>query len=121
MMQEVPKADVIVTNPTHFSVALKYDENGSTAPTVVAKGADELAFHIRKIGTAHNVPLIESPMLARAIFHTTEVDHPIPEQLFMAVAQVLAYVYQLKKFKAGKGQRPKTLSKNLPIPPNMQY
>lgn len=121
MMQDVPKADVVVTNPTHYSVALKYDENGTSAPIVVAKGTDELAFHIRKIATAHNVPLVESPMLARSIFHTTEVQHPIPEQLFMAVAQVLAYVYQLKKFKAGKGHRPKALRKNLPIPPNMQY
>lgn len=121
MMQEVPKADVVVTNPTHFSVALKYDENGTSAPIVVAKGTDELAFHIRKIATAHNVPLVESPMLARSIYHTTEVQHPIPEQLFMAVAQVLAYVYQLKKFKAGKGHRPKALRKNLPIPPDMQY
>lgn len=121
MMQDVPKADVIVTNPTHFSVALKYDENGSTAPVVLAKGVDELAFHIRKIADAHDVPLVESPMLARAIYHTTEVQHPIPEKLFMAVAQVLAYVYQLKKFKSGKGQRPKALQKNLPIPPDMQY
>lgn len=116
MMQEVPNADVVVTNPTHFSVALKYDENGTRAPVLVAKGADELAMHIRKIATAHDVPLIPSPMLARAIFYSTEADNEIPQKLFMAVAQVLAYVYQLKAFKSGKGKRPKPLKKDLPIP-----
>lgn len=117
MMQEVPKADVVVTNPTHYSVALKYDEDGNRAPVVVAKGVDELAMHIRKIATAHDVPLIPSPMLARAIYYSTEPDQEIPNKLFMAVAQVLAYVYQLKAYKAGKGQRPKPLRKDLPIPP----
>lgn len=117
MMQEVPKADVIVTNPTHYSVALKYDENGNRAPVLVAKGVDELAMHIRKIATAHDVPLIPSPMLARAIYYSTEPDHEIPNKLFMAVAQVLAYVYQLKAYKSGRGQRPKPLRKDLPIPP----
>ena len=117
MMQEVPKADVVVTNPTHYSVALKYDENGNRAPVVIAKGVDELAMHIRKIATAHDVPLIPSPMLARAIYYSTEPDHEIPNKLFMAVAQVLAYVYQLKAYKSGKGQRPKPLRKDLPIPP----
>lgn len=117
MMQEVPNADVVVTNPTHYSVALKYDENGTRAPVLVAKGVDELAMHIRKIATAHEVPLIPSPMLARAIYYSTEADHEIPQKLFMAVAQVLAYVYQLKAFKDGKGKRPNPLKKDLPIPP----
>ena len=121
MMQEVPKADVVVTNPTHYSVALKYDEHGVRAPVVIAKGSDELAMHIRKIATAHDVPLIPSPMLTRAIYYTTEVDEEIPHKLFMAVAQVLAYVFQLKKYKAGKAKRPKPLSHNLPIPPDMRY
>ena len=121
MMQEVPKADVVVTNPTHFSVALKYDENGERAPVLVAKGVDELAFHIRKIAHAHDVPIVESPLLARSIYHTTEPDHEIPEKLFMAVAQVLAYVYQLKSFRKGKGKRPVPLKKDLPIPPDMRY
>ncbi|MCV2885409.1 flagellar biosynthesis protein FlhB [Aestuariibacter sp. AA17] len=121
MMQEVPKADVVVTNPTHFSVALKYEEDGSRAPVLVAKGADELAMHIRKIANAHEVPIVESPLLARAIFHTTEPEHEIPEALFMAVAQVLAYVYQLKAFRQGKGKRPVPLRKDLPIPPDMRY
>ena len=121
MMQEVPKADVVVTNPTHYSVALKYDEHGVRAPVVIAKGSDELAMHIRKIVTAHDVPLIPSPMLTRAIYYTTEVDEEIPHKLFMAVAQVLAYVFQLKKYKAGKAKRPKPLARDLPIPPDMRY
>lgn len=121
MMQEVPKADVVVTNPTHFSVALKYDESGDRAPVVVAKGGDELAMHIRKIAIAHEVPIVESPMLARAIYYTTEAEEQIPDKLFMAVAQVLAYVYQLKAFKSGKGKRPVPLKKDLPIPPDMRF
>ncbi|GAA0853614.1 flagellar biosynthesis protein FlhB [Aliiglaciecola litoralis] len=121
MMQEVPKADVVVTNPTHYSVALKYDPNGDKAPTVIAKGGDELAMHIRKIAGAHGVPIVASPPLARAIFHTTEADQEIPEKLFMAVAQVLAYVYQVKAFKSGKGKRPPPLRQDLPIPPDMRY
>lgn len=120
MMQQVPTADVIVTNPTHFSVALKYDQNGSRAPVMVAKGADELALHIRKIAGAHDIPIVASPMLARAIFYSTEPDHEIPAKLFMAVAQVLAYVYQLKAYKKGKGKRPVPLAKNLPIPPELR-
>ena len=121
MMQEVPKADVIVTNPTHYAIALKYDQGKFRAPVVVAKGVDEIAMHIRKIANEHKVPVIESPALARSIYYTTELDHPIPEQLFAAVAQVLAYVYQLKMYKKGKGQRPKSLAKNLPIPEGYRH
>ena len=121
MMQEVPKADVIVTNPTHYAIALKYDQGKFRAPVVVAKGVDEVAMHIRKIANEHKVPVIESPALARSIYYTTELDHPIPEQLFAAVAQVLAYVYQLKMYKKGKGQRPKALAKNLPIPEGYRH
>ena len=120
MMQEVPQADVVVTNPTHYAVALKYDDNGGRAPVVVAKGIDELAMHIRKIADAHEVPIVPSPMLARAIYYSTEVEHEIPHKLFMAVAQVLAYVFQLRAFKAGKGKRPKPLKKDLPIPPELR-
>ncbi|AXR05754.1 flagellar biosynthesis protein FlhB [Salinimonas sediminis] len=120
MMQEVPEADVIVTNPTHYSVALKYEENGNRAPVVVAKGVDELAMHIRKIATAHDVPLVASPMLTRAIYYSTEVDHEIPHKLFMAVAQILAYVFQLRAYKAGKGKKPKPVKKDLPIPPELR-
>lgn len=121
MMQEVPKADVIVTNPTHYAVALKYDQGKFRAPVVVAKGVDEVALHIRKIAAEHKIPIIESPMLARSVYHTTELDHPIPEQLFAAVAQVLAYVYQLKMYKKGKGSRPKALAKDLPIPEDYRH
>jgi flagellar biosynthetic protein FlhB len=120
MMQAVPDADVIVTNPTHFSVAIKYEQDGDRAPIMVAKGTDELAMHIRKIAKAHDIPIIESPMLARAIFYSTEPDNEIPSKLFMAVAQVLAYVYQLKAYKKGKATRPKALKKNLPIPPELR-
>ncbi|NVK57536.1 MAG: flagellar biosynthesis protein FlhB [Alteromonadaceae bacterium] len=121
MMKEVPNADVVVTNPTHYSVALKYDQNGNRAPVVIAKGSDELAMHIRKIATAHDVPLIPTPMLTRAIYYTTEVDDEIPHRLFMAVAQVLAYVFQLKAHRAGKAKRPKPLSRDLPIPKDLRY
>jgi flagellar biosynthesis protein FlhB len=121
MMQEVPKADVIVTNPTHYAIALKYDQGKFRAPVVVAKGVDEVAMHIRKIANEHKVPVIESPALARSIYHTTQLDHPIPEQLFSAVAQVLAYVYQLKMYKKGKGSRPKSLAKELPIPEDYRH
>lgn len=120
MMQEVPKADVVVTNPTHYSVALTYDQKGNRAPVLVAKGTDELAMHIRKIANAHEVPIVESPMLARAIYYSTEPNHEIPEKLFMAVAQVLAYVYQLKTWRKGRGKRPKPLAKELPIPPELR-
>ncbi|MFC3120399.1 flagellar biosynthesis protein FlhB [Agaribacter flavus] len=120
MMQDIPNADVIITNPTHYSVAVQYDQDGERAPIVVAKGIDELAMHIRKIGTANDVPLIASPALARAIYYSTEVNHEVPQKLFMAVAQILAYVYQLKAFKAGKGTRPKPLKKDLPIPPELR-
>jgi flagellar biosynthetic protein FlhB len=120
MMQEVPNADVVVTNPTHFSVALKYDQFGNRAPTLVAKGVDEMAMHIRTIAKAHDVPIVASPMLARAIYYSTEAENEIPEKLFMAVAQVLAYVYQLKAYKQGKGKRPQPLKSNLPIPPELR-
>ncbi|NDV91801.1 flagellar biosynthesis protein FlhB [Alteromonas sp. 345S023] len=120
MMQDVPKADVVVTNPTHYSVAIKYDESGHRAPVVVAKGADELAMHIRKIATANDVPLIPSPVLTRAIYYSTEVDDEIPNGLFMAVAQVLAHVYQLKAHREGKGKRPSPLKRDLPIPPDLR-
>jgi flagellar biosynthetic protein FlhB len=120
MMQEVPNADVIVTNPTHYSVAIQYDQFGNRAPVMIAKGLDELAMHIRKIGKAHDVPIVESPALARAIYYATEVNHEVPQKLFMAVAQVLAYVYQLKAHKAGKGKRPQPLKKNFTIPTELR-
>ena len=96
MMQEVPKADVVVTNPTHFAVALKYDEKRMGAPIVVAKGADVIAARIREVATESLVPIFEAPPLARAIFKSVEIGDEIPATLYVAVAQVLTYIYQLK-------------------------
>lgn len=95
MMEEVPKADVIITNPLHFAVALRYDEDVMAAPIVVAKGADLIAHRIREIGEEHRITIVEAPMLARAIYFTTELNHPVPAGLYLAVAKLLAYVYQL--------------------------
>jgi flagellar biosynthesis protein FlhB len=98
MMQDVPKADVIVVNPSHFAVALRYnDDDGMRAPRVIAKGMDVMAQQIRLVAAAHKIPLVEAAPLARALYHTTEVGRDIPASLFVAVAQVLAYVYRLKQ------------------------
>jgi flagellar biosynthetic protein FlhB len=96
MMQEVPKADVVIVNPTHFAVALKYDEKRMRAPLVVAKGADVVAARIRAIATDSLVPIFEAPPLARALFKSVEIGGEIPATLYVAVAQVLTYIYQLK-------------------------
>ncbi len=96
MMDQVPKADVIVTNPSHFAVALTYDLTGKGAPVVVAKGTDLIAAQIRNTAIAADVPLVAVPPLARALFYSTEIDEEIPTGLFLAVAQILAYVFQLK-------------------------
>ncbi|RHW23177.1 flagellar biosynthesis protein FlhB [Pseudomonas jilinensis] len=106
MMSEVPKADVVITNPTHYAVALKYDPLNSGAPVLVAKGADFLAQKIREIAQEHDVVVLESPPLARAVFHSTELEQEIPAGLYLAVAQVLAYVFQLRQYRAGQGKRP---------------
>lgn len=105
MMQNVPTADVIVTNPTHYAVALKYAD-GKGAPRVVAKGVDEVAAKIREMGAENKVPMLEAPALARALFKHTEIDEEIPEKLYSAVAEVLAYVYQLRAYKKGEGDYP---------------
>lgn len=97
MIQEVPKADVIVVNPTHFAVALRYDDARMRAPRVVAKGVDVLAQQIRLVADAHKIPLVEAPPLARALYATTDLGQEIPAALYVAVAQILAYVYQLKQ------------------------
>lgn len=119
MMQAVPEADVVITNPTHFAVALKYDPTKGTAPVVLAKGGDFLALKIREIAQEHKVLLLESPALARSVYYSTEIDQEIPAGLYLAVAQVLAYVYQLKQFRSGKGKRPTPLP-DLPIPPDLR-
>lgn len=105
MMQNVPTADVIVTNPTHYAVALKYAD-GKGAPRVVAKGVDDVAARIREMGAENKVPMLEAPALARALFKHTEIDEEIPEKLYSAVAEVLAYVYQLRAYKKGEGDYP---------------
>jgi flagellar biosynthetic protein FlhB len=96
MMEEVPRADVIITNPTHYSVALRYDQNKTSAPVVIAKGKDLIAFQIRNIANSHNVPIVSAPPLSRALYYSTELQQEIPAGLFMSVAQVLAYIYRLK-------------------------
>jgi flagellar biosynthetic protein FlhB len=96
MMQEVPRADVVVTNPTHFAVALRYDDQLMRAPIVVAKGRDLIAARIREIATEHQVPVVEAPPLARALHAHCELGDPIPARLYAAVAKVLTYVYQLR-------------------------
>lgn len=96
MMQNVPKADVVITNPTHFSIALKYDPKVSDAPIVVAKGVDEVAFRIREIAKEHDIILYENPPLARTLYDTVDVDDPIPEELYKAVAEIISYVYKKK-------------------------
>ncbi len=100
MMEEVPKADVIVTNPTHIAVALKYDET-MVAPKVIAKGADRIAEKIKEIARKHGIPLVENKPLARAMFKTLKIGQVIPRELYTAVAEVLSYVYRLKR-KAGR-------------------
>ena len=119
MMAAIPDADVIITNPTHYAVALKYDPQEGGAPMVLAKGSDFLALKIREIGKEHNVLLLESPALARSIYYSTELEQEIPAGLYLAVAQVLAYVYQIRQHQAGRGKRPDPL-KDLPIPPDLR-
>ncbi|MDT7836538.1 flagellar biosynthesis protein FlhB [Aquabacterium sp. OR-4] len=109
MLQAVPTADLVVMNPTHFAVALKYQDGQMAAPRVVAKGADLLAFKIRDIAREHKVPVLQAPPLARALYTHTEVDQEIPARLFTAVAQVLAYVYRLRNALAGRGPMPPDL------------
>ncbi|EJZ57209.1 flagellar biosynthesis protein FlhB [Pseudomonas sp. TH49] len=120
MMAAIPDADVVITNPTHYAVALKYDSEKGGAPVLLAKGSDFLALKIREIAVANNVMLLESPGLARSIYYSTELDQEIPGGLYLAVAQVLAYVYQIRQYRAGKGKRPDPLKDDLPIPPDLR-
>ena len=106
MMTEVPTADVVITNPTHFAVALRYVESRNSAPIVVAKGADEVAAKIREIANEHKVPIFEAPPLARVLFRSVDLNKEIPASLYSAVAQVLTYIFQLRAFKKGAAMRP---------------
>jgi len=119
-MSAVPEADVVITNPTHYSVAIKYDPDSMNTPILLAKGGDHMALKIREIAKAHDVQIIESPMLARAIYHTTEVEDEIPGGLYVAVAQVLAYVFQLRNYYKGKGDKP-SYPNNVTVPKEMRY
>jgi flagellar biosynthetic protein FlhB len=121
MMQEVPNSDVVVTNPTHYAVALKYDALEGGAPMLVAKGIDEMAIHIRTIAKENDVEIITSPALARSLYYSAEANQEIPEELFAAVAQVLAFIFQLNEHKKGKAKKPKPIAKNLPIPEDFKY
>jgi len=120
MMESIPEADVVVTNPEHYSVALKYDVMKSGAPIVVAKGVDLIALQIRKVALANDVQILPLPPLARALYHTTEINDEVPQGLYMSVAQVLAFVFQLRSFNQGKGPRPDKL-KDIEVPESFKY
>ena len=120
MMSEVPTADVVVTNPSHYAVALKYDSQNMSAPQVVAKGMNLIAQTIRELAQDNGVPLLEAPPLARALYRHTDIGDQVPAALYTAVAEVMAYVYQLNQFMAGDGKmlapRPPV---SLPVPAAM--
>lgn len=116
----VPQADVVITNPTHYAVAIKYDPSLSDAPFVVAKGVDETAQHIQRLAREHSVEVVNSPPLTRAIYHTTQLEQAIPSQLYIAVAHILTYVLQLKAFRSGQGETPQPLPV-FTIPKHLQY
>ncbi|WP_085247573.1 flagellar biosynthesis protein FlhB [Gilliamella mensalis] len=118
MMKDVPKANVIVTNPTHYAVALQYDEKTMIAPKLLAKGTDNIALRIREIATEYNIPLLEAPPLARALYRHGEIGETIPTELYTAVAQILAWVYQLKHWHKYGGNKP-IAPDNLPIPESL--
>ena len=118
MMAAIPEADVIITNPTHFAVAIKYDPEQGGAPMLVAKGTDLVALKIREIAAHNQILILESAGLARSIYYSTELDQEIPAGLYLAVAQVLAYVYQIRQFHAGRAKRPDPLG-DVPIPPDL--
>lgn len=102
MLEDVPQADVVITNPEHYSVAVRYQAGQDAAPMMLAKGVDFMAMKIREIADAHDIPQVQAPPLARAIYFNTEVGDEIPEDLYVAVAQVLAYVYQLERYRRGQ-------------------
>ncbi len=116
----VPTADVILMNPTHYAVALKYDMTKAEAPFVVAKGKNEVAFYIRELATSHDIEVLTIPDLTRSIYHTTQIDQMIPNQLFVAVAHVLNYVNQLRAWKNGSHAKPNSLP-SFTIPEKLRY
>ena len=116
MLDDVPGADVVITNPEHFSVAIRYQSNEMAAPIMLAKGVDFMALKIREVASANDVPIVPVAPLARAIYYTTEMGDEIPEGLYLAVAQILAYVYQLEQFRRGQTSQAPTLA-DIEIPP----
>jgi flagellar biosynthetic protein FlhB len=114
MMDAVPEADVVITNPTHFAVALKYDPDAMAAPMVLARGADVMAGNIRRVAAANDILILETPPLARALYHTTDIGQEIPHGLYVAVAQVLAYVFQLRDVQKNGGKKPSRPKPDVP-------
>tara|TARA_B100002019_G_scaffold200527_1_gene173812 strand:- start:687 stop:1868 length:1182 start_codon:yes stop_codon:yes gene_type:complete len=126
MLSSIPEADVIIVNPEHFSVALKYESNGHEAPVVLAKGVDHIAIKIREVGSLNKIPILESPLLTRAIYYTTDIDQSIPEKLYLAVAHVLAFIYQLRSVKDSLNYsntpiRNRTLNGQIKIPNDYKF
>jgi len=121
MLGDVPQADVIITNPEHYAVALRYDQSKEDAPVMIAKGVDHMAQKIREIALEHRIPIVASPALARAIYFNTQVGAEIPGGLYVAVAQVLAYLHQLKQFARGRVKQRPVLAANLPIPADLRH
>lgn len=117
--QTVPQADVIIINPSHYAVAIKYDPQRADAPFVVAKGIEETALHIQRVAKQHKVEVLSSPPLTRAIYYSTQIDQAIPSQLYIAVAHILTYILQLKAFRNGQGLTPNPLP-NFVIPKHLQ-
>lgn len=120
MMEDIPKADVIVNNPTHYSIALCYKEDGTGAPLMLAKGAGDIALRIREEAAKYNIPMLEAPPLARALYRHCEIGEQIPTELYGAVAEVLAWVYGVRRWKKGSGILPKK-PENLPVPAALDF
>ncbi len=120
MMQDIPSADVVITNPTHYAVALKYDQTKSGAPVVVAKGADLISQQIRMVAEHNEVPILSAPPLTRAVYYSTEIGDEIPSGLYIAVAQVLAFVFQLRRYQKQGGNKPHLNTEDLPIPDDLK-
>ncbi len=120
MMQDIPSADVVITNPTHYAVALKYDQTNSGAPVVVAKGADLISQQIRMVAEHNEVPILSAPPLTRAVYYSTEIGDEIPSGLYIAVAQVLAFVFQLRRYRKQGGNKPHLNTEDLPIPDDLR-
>ncbi|MBT0727549.1 flagellar biosynthesis protein FlhB [Rosenbergiella australiborealis] len=121
LRKTVPQANVIITNPTHYAVALKYDPNAASAPYVVAKGIDDLALYIRQLGEEHAIEVVEFPPLARAVYASTRVNQQIPHQLYQAIAHVLTYVMQLRRWRENQSLQKPRINQTLPLPAEGQF